>query len=42
MKFEDFYEPIGQPTKALTVGNLITSKFEGRFVKRSEIKFVVN
>ena len=29
------------PSKNLTIGDLVTSKFEGRFVKRSERKFVV-
>ena len=41
MKFSDYYEAPGQPANVLTIGDLITSKYEGRFVKRSERKFVL-
>jgi hypothetical protein len=41
MKFADFYEPIRVSKDILTIGDLITSKFESRFVKRSERKFVL-
>jgi hypothetical protein len=40
MKFDDFYKPLGPPKDVLTIGDLITSKYEGRFIKRKERKFV--
>jgi hypothetical protein len=39
--FDDFYKPLGPPKHQLTIGDLITSKYEGTFVKRSERKFVL-
>lgn len=39
-KFDDFYKPLGPRKDVLTIGDLITSKYEGRFVKRTEGKFV--
>jgi acyl carrier protein len=41
MHFSDFYKPLCPPKEKLTIGDLITSKYEGRFVKRSERKFVL-
>jgi acyl carrier protein len=41
MHFSDFYKPLGPPKEKLTIGDLITSKYEGRFVKRSERKFIL-
>jgi acyl carrier protein len=40
MKFEDYHKPLGPPKDVLTIADLITSKYEGRFVKRSERKYV--
>ncbi|KAA5545635.1 hypothetical protein [Adhaeribacter rhizoryzae] len=40
-KFVNYYERPGQSTDVLTIGDIITSKYEGRFVKRSERKFVL-
>jgi acyl carrier protein len=42
MSFGDFYKPLGPPKATLTVGDLITSKYEGRFIKRTERKFVLS
>ena len=39
-KFAHFYQQKSTPKDILTIGDLITSKFEGRFVKRSERKFI--
>jgi acyl carrier protein len=41
MRFSEYYAPPGQSTDVLTIGDLITSKYEGRFVKRSERTFVL-
>lgn len=41
MKFDEFYKPLGPPKDVLTIGDLITSKYEGRFVKRTERRFVL-
>jgi hypothetical protein len=41
MKFSNYYERSEQPTDVLTIADIITSKYEGRFVKRSERKFVL-
>jgi hypothetical protein len=42
MKFDDFYTPLGPPKHKLTIADLITSKYEGRFIKRMERKFVLS
>lgn len=40
MKFGDFYMTFGPPKEKLTIADLITSKYEGRFIKRRDRKFV--
>jgi len=41
IKFADYYKPLGPQKGVLTIADLITSKYEGRFIKRSERKFVL-
>lgn len=41
MKFANCYKPLWAPKDNLTIADLITSKYEGRFIKRTERKFVL-
>jgi acyl carrier protein len=40
-KFSDVFKPLGPPKEILTIGDLITSKFEGKFVKRNDRRFAL-
>jgi hypothetical protein len=40
-KFSQFYKPSGPQKDILTIGDLITSKFEGKFVKRTNRNFIL-
>jgi acyl carrier protein len=42
MSFGKFYTPLGSPKVKLTIADLITSKYEGKFVKHNERKFILN
>ena len=42
MTFDDFYTPLGPRKDKLTIADLITSKYEGKFIKRIERKFVLS